>query len=197
MDGDLRTNVQTWRRLGGAMLLLIAVVVAAVVLWPGGNDAKTAAKKRSLPIRIVSVPPLGLGFAHPTSWKRKVANRVIGLRSPDGSIVVFLSSPVGGARVAQVKAAAQIQLLARFKPAKIVSEARQPLGQRSVSSFELRGRDKGKPIRALEMIDSTDYRTYAVSVVTTASPSRARLKEAREIIGTVRFSKPQAPATPK
>jgi len=197
MDGDLRTNAQTRRRLGGAELLLTGIVVAAVVLWPGGGDGTPVASKARLPIRIVSVPPLGLGFAHPTSWKRKVANRVIGLRSPDGSIVVFLSSPVGGARVAQVKAAAQTQLLQRFKPAKIVSEGRQPLGQRNVSSFELLGKDKGRPIRALEMIDSTDYRTYAVSVVTTAHPSRARLKEAREIIGTVRFSKPQAPATPK
>lgn len=176
------------------MLLLAGIVVAAVVLWPGGGD-KPAAKNKVLPIRIVSVPPLGLGFAHPTAWKRKVTKQVIGLRSPEGSILVFFSSPLARPAVAKVVAEAKAQLLEQFKPAKIVSEQRQPLGTRSVTSFELRGRDKGKIVRALEMVDSTQYRTYAVTVVTGPKPSRQRLREARAIIGTVRFTKPKALAS--
>jgi hypothetical protein len=184
------TEALTRRRLGGAVLVLIGIVVGLVVLWPSGD--KTAAKPKQLPARIVSVPPLGLGFAHPTSWKRKVTKQVIGLRSPDGSIVVFISSPIARPAAAEVLAGAKRELLRQFKPAKIVSEARQPLGQRTVRSFELLGKDKGKPVRALEMIDSTQYRTYAVTVVTSEHPSKRRLTEARAIIGTVRFSKPKA-----
>jgi hypothetical protein len=182
------TSALTRRRLGGAVLLLAGIVVAVVVFWPGG-DSKPA-KKRTLPARIVSVPPLGLGFAHPTSWRRKVSKQVIGVRSPEGSIVVFLSSPVAGPAVDAVLAGAKRELLKQFKPAKIVNEAREPLGARTVPSFELLGKDKGKVVRALEMVDSTPYRTYAVTVVTGAKPSRKRLSEARAIIGTVRFSKP-------
>ena len=181
----------TRRRLGGAVLLLVGIVVAVAVLLTAGND-KQAAKKASLPVRIVSVPPLGLGFAHPTSWKRKVSKQVIGLRSPDGSVLLFFSSPLARPAVEEVRSQAKTELLQQFKPATIVNESRQPLGQRNVPSFELRGHDNGKVVRALEMVDSTDYRTYAVTVVTAEKPSRRRLREARQIIATVRFGKPKA-----
>lgn len=189
MEGDISAAL-TRRRLGGAVLVLGGIVIAAVVLVSAGDDTPRA--KKASPVRIVSVPPLGLGFAHPTSWKRKVSKQVIGLRSPDGSILVFFSSPLARPAVAEVEAQAKVELLAQFKPAKIVNESRQPLGRRNVSSFELRGRDKGKVVRALEMIDSTPYRTYAVTVLTGAKPSRRQLQEARSIIATVRLTKPTA-----
>jgi hypothetical protein len=193
MGERITDALTTRRRLGGAVLLLAGLVIGLVVLWPGGD--KPAAKKNVLPIRIVSVPNLGFGFAHPTAWKRNVTKQVIGVRSPDGSILVFLASPLAGSAVARVKAEAEIQLLKQFKPAKIVSERPQPLGKRNVASFELLGKDKGKTVRALEMIDSTQYRTYAVTVVTGPKPSRQLLREARAIIGTVRFTKPTALAS--
>jgi hypothetical protein len=188
MDEEPKTSALRRRRLGGAVLLLAGIVVAVVVLITGGDDEP--AKPKPLPARIVSVPPLGLGFAHPTSWKRKVDKQVIGLRSPEGSVVVFFSSPVARPAVAEVLAGAKSELLKQFKPAKIVNDGREPLGLRNVKSFELLGRDNGKVVRALEMVDSTAYRTYAVTVVTGAKPSARRLREARAIIGTVRFSKP-------
>jgi hypothetical protein len=175
------------RRLGGAVLLLAGVVVAVVVIATGGDDTP---ERKPLPARIVSVPPLGLGFAHPTSWRRKVDKQVIGLRSPEGSVVVFFSSPVARPAVTQVLAGAKRELLKQFAPAKIVSQGRQNLGLRDVRSFELRGKDNGKVVRALELVDSTPYRTYAVTVVTGAKPSAKRLREARAIISTVRFTRP-------
>ena len=190
MVGRITSALNTRRRLGGAVLLFAGIVVAAVVLWPGGDDPAKP-KVRKLPARIVAVPPLGMGFAHPTSWKRKVSKAVIAVRSPDGSIVVFFSSPLARPAVDEVKDGAKQELLRQFKPAKIVHEGNEPLGRRSVPSFELLGKDKGKPIRALEMVDASPYRTYAVTVVTKEHPSGKYLKEARAIIGTVRFSKPQ------
>jgi hypothetical protein len=180
----------TRRRLGGAVLLLAGIAVAAFVLWPSGDDPPAAQKK--LPVRFVSVPPLGLVFAHPTSWQRTVSKRVIGLRAPGGSVLVYFSSPVGKPAQRQVKDAAERQLRQRFAPAKIVREGPGRLGDRKASSFELRGRNKSGPVRALALIDSTDYRTYVVTVLTGAKPSRRRLGEARAIISTVRFGKPQA-----
>ncbi|MEA2156627.1 MAG: hypothetical protein QOE11_2767 [Solirubrobacteraceae bacterium] len=188
MEGDI-SAAQTRRRIGGAVLLLAGLIVAVLVLR-GGGDKPAATVARHLPIRIVSVPPLGLGFAHPTSWRRKVTKRVIGLRSPDGSIVVFFASPLARPGVAAVKAEAEIELRRQFAPATIVNDSRQQLGNRSVASFELQGRDKGKTVHVLELVDSTQYRTYAVTVVTGAHPSRSRLREARQIVATVRFSKP-------
>jgi hypothetical protein len=184
-------TASTRRRLGGAVLLFAGIVVAVVVLLTRGSDTP---KTKALPVRIVSVPPLGLGFAHPTSWKRRVDHRVIGVRSPEGSVVVFFSSPLARSAVDQVAKGAKRELLKQFKPAKIVNEGRQQLGLRSVKSFELRGRDAGKVVRALELIDSTQYRTYAVTVVTGDKPSKRRLQEARQIIATVRFSRPVAPS---
>lgn len=175
------------------MLLFVGVVVAVVVLWPGGDPAKP----KRLPARIVSVPPLGMGFAHPTSWRRKVSKAVIGLRSPEGSVVVFFSSPLGRPAIDEVRSGARKELLKQFKPAKIVNEGTDQLGVRKVASFELLGKDKGKTVRALELVDATKYRTYAVTVVTSANPSRARLKEARAIISTVRFTKPTATTAKK
>jgi hypothetical protein len=180
----------TRRRLGGAVLLLAGIVVAAFVLWPSGDDQPAAQKK--LPVRFVSVPPLGLVFAHPTSWQRTVRKRVIGLRAPGGSVLVYFSSPVAKPARREVKAAAEQELRKQFAPAKVVREGPGRLGDRKVSSFELRGRSKAGPVRALVLVDSTDYRTYAVTVLTGPKPSSRRLKEARAIISTVRFGKPQA-----
>jgi hypothetical protein len=185
----------TRRRLGGAVLLLAGIAVAAFVLWPSGvwprGDDHSAAQKK-LPVRFVSVPPLGLVFAHPTSWQRTVRKRVIGLRAPGGSVLVYFSSPVAKPARREVKAAAERQLRKQFAPAKIVREGPGRLGDRTVSSFELRGRSKAGPVRALVLVDSTDYRTYAVTVLTGPKPSRRRLGEARAIISTVRLGKPQA-----
>jgi hypothetical protein len=181
----------TRRRLGGAVLLLAGIAVAAVVLWPGGGDDNTASAPKKLPVRFVSVPPLGLGFAHPTSWSRSVRNRIIGLRAPGGSVLVFFSSPVAKPQVRRVKTEAQRQLRKQFAPAKIVREGPGRLGDREATSFELKGRDKSGPVRALVLVASTAYRTYAVTVLTGAKPSRRRLGEERGIIATVRLGKPQ------
>lgn len=171
------------------MLLLAGIAVAAFVLWPGGGDDRPATKK--LPVRFVTVPPLGLGFVHPTSWKRTVSNRIISLRAPDGSVLVFLSSPVAGAEPRRVKAEAERQLRKEFAPAKIVREGPGRLGNREAASFELNGRDASGPVRALVLVEDTLYRTYAVTVLTGAKPSRRRLGEARQIIASVRFSEPR------
>jgi hypothetical protein len=184
------TVALTRRRLGGAVLLLAGIAVAAFVLWPGGGDDRPAVKK--LPVRFVSVPPLGLGFVHPTSWTRTVRKRIISLRAPGGSVLVFFSSPVANAEPRRVKAAAERQLRKQFAPAQIVREGPGRLGNREASSFELKGRDPSGPVRALVLVEDTPYRTYAVTVLTGANPSRNRLGEARQIIASVRFSKPRA-----
>jgi hypothetical protein len=190
MSGGI-TEALTRRRLGGAVLLLAGIAVAAFVLWPsGGGDDRPATKK--LPVRFVSVPPLGLGFVHPTSWKRTVSKRIISLRAPGGSVLVFFSSPVAGAEPRRVKAEAERQLRKEFAPAKIVREGPGRLGNREAASFELNGRDASGPVRALVLVEDTPYRTYAVTVLTGAKPSRRRLGEARQIITSVRFSKPRA-----
>ena len=189
MPGGI-TEALTRRRLGGAVLLLAGIVVAVVVLWPGGGGDRAATKK--LPVRFVSVPPLGLGFVHPTSWQRSVRKRIIALRAPGGSVLVFFSSPVAGAEPRRVKAEAERQLRKEFAPATIVHDGPGRLGNREAASFELKGRDKSGPVRALVLVEDTRYRTYAVTVLTGAEPSRRRLGEARQIIASVRFSKPQA-----
>ena len=176
----------TRRRLGGAVLLLAGIAVAAIVFWPSGEPAT-----KKLPVRLVQVPPLGLGFVHPTSWKRTVDKRVIGLRAPGGSVLVYLSSPVAGTQRSRVKAAAERGLRKQFAPATIVRDAPGRLGGRTAATFELKGREKTKTVRALVLVGDTPYRTYAVTVLTGATPSRRRLGEARQIIASVRFSKPQ------
>jgi hypothetical protein len=185
---ERQTRALTRRRLGGAVLLLAGIAVAVVVLVSGGDDKLP--KRKAIPARIVSVPPLGLGFAHPTSWKRSVSKAVIRLRSPDGSVSVFFSSPAARPATDAVSKSIKAVLLKRFKPAKVVHQGLEPLGERSVPSFEVLGREGGKVVRALEMVDSTQYRTYAVTVVTQEHPGAQAFKEARAIIGTVRFSRP-------
>ncbi len=182
------TAALTRRRLGGAVLLLVGVAVALVVLLPGSDEASGPPKR--LPFRIVSVPPLGIGFAHPRGWKRTVRKRVIGLRSPDRSTLMFLSSPVARPARKQVKDEAARALLRQFAPAKIVREAPGSLGNRPAATFELKGRDRSGVVRALVLVTSTPYRTYAVTILTGPRPSGRRLREASQIVGTVRFSRP-------
>ena len=183
------TAALTRRRLGGAVLLLAGIVVAAIVLWPS-TDART--KTEPLPIRIVSVPPLGLGFAHPRNWKRTVSGQVIRLPSPDGTLVLLFSSPFDRPGTGFAKQEARSALLKRFAPAKVVRDERLPLGRAGkVQSFELTGERNGRFVRALVHVGSSPWRTYVVTMLTGENPSRRRIAEAHRILDTVSFSKPR------
>ena len=185
---DRITAALTRRRLGGAVLVLAGVVVAAVVLWPGDDRAKPD----PLPIRIVSVPPLGLGFAHPRDWKRTVSGEVIRLTSPDRTLVLLFSSPFDRPGTGFAKQEARRALLKRFAPAKVVREGRLPLGRAGkVQSFEITGERKGRFVRALVHVGSSQWRTYVVTMLTGENPSRRRVTQAHRILDTVSFSKPR------
>jgi hypothetical protein len=182
------TAALTRRRLGGAVLLLAGITIAAIVLWPSGGRPDT----KPLPIRIVSVPPLGLGFVHPRDWKRTVSHEVIRLTSPDGTLVLLFSSPLDTPLADFAKHEARTTLLKRFAPAKIVRDARSPLGRAGmVQSFELTGERDEHLVRALVYVTANQWRTYVVTMLTGENPSKRRLTEARRILSTVSFSKPR------
>jgi hypothetical protein len=185
---DRITAALTRRRFGGAVLLLAGVIVAAIVLWPGGDDA---AKTKPLPIRIVSVPPLGLGFAYPKTWKRAISGKVIRITSPERSVILLFSSPIGQPAATIAKAQAKAVLLKRYAPAKIVRDAPSRLGGRAVPSFELTSERSDKLVRALVFVTSSLWRTYVVTLLTAENPSHRRVTEARRILDTVNFSKPR------
>ena len=186
---DGNTAALTRRRLGGAVLLLAGIIVAAIVLWPSGDDR---ADTKPLPVRIVAVPPLGLGFVHPRNWKRAVSGRVIRLTSPDGTLVLLFSSPFDRPGTGFAKQEARRALLKRFAPAKVVRERRLPLGRAGkVSSFEITGERDGRFVRALVHVASSRWRTYVVTMLTGENPSRRRITEAHRILDTVSFSKPR------
>lgn len=184
------TAALTRRRLGGAVLLLAGLTIAAIVLWPSGDDRP---ETKPLPVRIVAVPPLGLGFAHPRDWKRTVSRDVIRLTSPDGTLVLLFSSPLDRPNTGFAKQEAKAALLKRFAPAKIVRDGRSPLGRAgNVASFEVTGeRDEDRLVRALVHVASSKWRTYVVTMLTGQNPSRRTLTQARRILATVNFSKPR------
>jgi len=179
-------NALTRRRLGGAVLMLAGIAIAAFVLWPEGDDDRSA----RAPVRLVSVPQLGLALAHPRSWKQTAARRALRLRSSDGSAVLTFASPVAGRHSESVKAALKRALLKRLKPAKVVRDGPSRLGNRRVASFEINGRMRAGRVRALALVGSSPYRTYAVTLFTGGKPSRRRLAEVQQMLATVRLSKP-------
>jgi hypothetical protein len=180
----------TGRRVGGALFVLGGlIVVAAVFTSRGGDDPP---KPKIQPTRLVSVPQLGLAFAHPRAWKRTVSARVIRLRSPDRSSVMTFASPLSGRQPARVKQALRVALLDRLKPAKILRDGPARLGRQEASSFELRGTGAKKRVtRVLVFVASTKFRTYAVTLLTPARPSAKRLAEAQQILATVSLSQPR------
>jgi len=182
------TDALTGRRLGGALFVLCGLIVAALVLSrdDGGSDRPA---KKSQPVRIVSLPQLGLAFAHPRTWKRTVSGRVIRLRSPDQGTVLTFSSPLAGSHTQPVKRALKAALRKRFAPTRVVRDGPGRLGSRKVTTFELRGLRRGS-IRALALVGSSAHRTYAITVLTPARPSARELAQAQQILMTVRFSKP-------
>lgn len=186
---DGQGELLTRRRLGGAALVLAGLAVAGIVLWPvlaGGDDPAPRAEP---PVRLVSVPQLGLAFAHPRSWTRSVGGRVIRLRSPEGAAVMTFAS-VGGRRPRETKAVLLRTLRARLKPAIVARDGPGRLGTRSAASFELIGLSPGTRERALALVGDTRHRTYAITVITPARPSRERLLEATQILASVRLTKP-------
>jgi hypothetical protein len=186
MTGVFPDALLTRRRLGGAVLVLAGIVIAAFVLWPeGGSDQSSQA-----PVRLVSVPQLGLALAHPRSWKQSAERRALRLRSPDGSAVLTFASPVAGRHSEPVKAALKRALLKRLKPATVVRDGPSQLGNRRVTSFEINGRTRVGRVRALALVGSSPYRTYAVTLLTGEQPSRRRLAEAQQILATVRLVQP-------
>jgi hypothetical protein len=181
----------TRRRLGGAALVLAGLVVAGVVLWPAlvGDDPKPAGAAAT--VRLVAIPELGLAFAHPRSWRRSIRGRVVHLRSPKGAAVMTFAS-VSGRRPGQVKAVLLRTLRKRLKPSTVVRDGPGRLGPRSVQTVELTGLSSARRERALALVEDTAYRTYAITLLTPARPSRKRLLEAMHILASVRLTKPVA-----
>lgn len=186
---DRILDALTGRRLGGALFVLAGLIVAGVVLWPDGSDRPRA--RGIQPTRIVSIPQLGLTFAYPSTWERTVSGLVVSLHAPAGGAVMTFSSPVKGRETDRVLADTKDALRKRFAPAKIVHKGPAKLGSRKVTSFELQGTEAGKPIRALELIGSSRYRTYVVTLLTPARPSAKTLAEAQEVLATVRLVEPK------
>jgi hypothetical protein len=182
----------TGRRLGGALFVLAGLLVAGAVVFGRGDAEKAPAQPKTESVRLVSIPELGLTFAHPSAWKRTVSGRVITLRSPDSSTLLTFSSPLPGRQRPAVHSALEQALRKRFAPAKLVRQAPGKLGQHPVTTFELRGFGPNKQaLRVLGLVGETAYRTYAVTVITPARPSARRLVEVRAIFDTVRFTVPQ------
>jgi hypothetical protein len=182
----------TGRRLGGALFVLCGLAVAAIVLWPsGGDDAAPARPARIQPVRIVSVPQLGLTFAHPSTWRRSVAGGVIRLRSPERGTLLTFASPTPGSHTQRLKADIKRVLRGRFSPATIVREGPGRLGARPATTFELEGFGPQGRVRALVVVASSRHRTYAVTLLTPIQPSARRLAQVQQILATVRLVKPR------
>jgi hypothetical protein len=189
---DALREVLTRRRFGGAALILAGLAVAAVVLWPVLRGREDDHPPQRPAARIVSIPALGMAFAHPRTWTRIVKARVVILRSPDGTTVMTFSSPVAGRRPKSVKAALLHALQARLQPSSVVRDGPGTLGTRTVDTFEISGGPPKARQRALGLVDSTPFRTYAITVLTPLRPSARRLAETAQILATVRLSKPVA-----
>jgi hypothetical protein len=195
----MQMDVVTGRRLGGALFVLGGLVVAAIILFGGGGSSTPKAKRptKIQPVRIVSVPQLGLAFAHPRTWTRSVTGRVISLRSPDGSSLLTFTTPTAGHHTERVKSETRRELLERFDPAKIVREGPAKLGRQPATSFELTGFSPDNDnVRVLVVIASTDERTYTATLLTPLRPSAKTLAEVQQILATVRLTKPVPVKTP-
>jgi hypothetical protein len=189
---DKYLDALTGRRLGGALFVLLGLVVAAIVLWPEGDDAGKPPKIQA--VRIVSVPQLGITFAHPRTWKRTVSGTVIRLRSPERAAVLTFASPTAGRYTDRLKADLKAVMRKRFDDVRFVHEGPAKLGSRKVTSFELQGVRAGSgEIRALVLVGSSAWRTYAVTLLTPGLPSAKRLVEAQQILATVRLFEPRRP----
>jgi hypothetical protein len=67
------------------------------------------------------------------------------------------------------------------------------LGASKASSFEIEGVTAGGgETRALVIVASSRYRTYAVTLLTPGLPSAKRLAEVQQMLATVRLFKPTA-----
>lgn len=191
---DRLLEALTGRRLGGALLVLGGVIVATVVLWTSGDrggHASGRAPAKVDPVRIVSVPQLGLAFAHPRAWQRTIAGRVIRLRSPGGASLLTFSSPTEGHHTQRAKAETEQALRKEFAPATIVHDGPGRLGGRDASTFELDGfSPDNDAVRALVIVASTAFRTYVVTLLTPSQPSAKQLAGVQQILATVRLGKP-------
>jgi len=190
---DTSLDAPTGRRLGGALFVLLGLVVAAIVLWPEGGDD---GPPKIQPVRIVSVPQLGITFAHPKTWKRSVSGTVIRLRSPERAAVLTFATPTAGRYSDRLKRDLKKVLRTRFDRVRILRDGPSKLGSRKATSFELEGVRAGSgETRALVIVASSAYRTYAVTLLTPGLPSAKRLVEAQQILATVRLFEPRrAPA---
>lgn len=177
------------RRIVGVAAVLAGIGLAVAVLLSRG-DGSVARPPAAPQVRTAFVPQLGLVVAYPSSWTRTIDGRVIRLRSPEGSILLTVASPVPGRHPADVKRALLAGLRKRLAPATTLRSGPARLGPRHVVSVELSGHSGGHPVRALALVEDTKYRSYAVTLLTSASPSARGLHEAQAILQAIRFVKP-------
>ncbi len=191
----LKEWLQARPPVAGGLLLAIGLLVVAIVVQPcsGGGDGDGAKSKSAAPVvRTVKATPIGLTFTHPSSWTRKISGRVVRLRAPDGTAIMTFASPTAGRQREAVLRALDRGLRSQFPNTRLVRLGDGRLGGLPAISLELLGGRSDARVRMLALIAASSYRTYAVTLITPARPSRRRLAEVQDILSTVSISKPQA-----
>jgi len=102
------------------------------------------------------------------------------------------ASTVAGRQHKRAKALMIQALRKEFDPAKGRDQLKRLYSQNIIDTVELAGIGSHAQVRVLALVDSTPFRTYAVTVITPGTPSKKRLLEVAEILGSTQLSKPRS-----
>lgn len=182
------------------LLAAAAIAIVVVVLTTGGGsgvDQRQQAiqqiQREVVPEGVVSAsaPHLGLSFRYAKGWVEEPSDGSVQFTSPDHSMSVAIATAGHGSAPSVLRNAARI-VLGSYAPARVISHRKGSFAGRQVRTAEIVGQnDSGDPLRILALAARSPWKTYSVEVFSGTSPSLKRLAQAKIILDSVRFSKPE------
>lgn len=142
--------------------------------------------------RLVVSESLGVELTRPEDWRVKSDGKVMRLIGPKRSIAVTITAPAGPNQRDRVLADARKEILGGYRDARLVGESTARVGMVRARGIEVIGTNRaGERVLVLAMAPGTRWRTYLVSVFAPARPDTAGLGEAKVVLDSIRFQRPE------
>lgn len=181
---------------GGVALVAAALVVLVLALFGGGERPVAATEQAplsALPHQIRS-ERLGVALQLPATWRRQPGKDVLRFASRDGTMALAVATGPPTLSRVDVRRDAVAQLKAGYEGVRVLDRDERRVGRNlEALTAEVVGRkDDGTSVRALVASVRSSWRTYGITVFSSATPPRERAVETALMLRSLQLTRPRS-----
>lgn len=172
----------------GAVVLVLAVVGLVVGLAGGPDEPRKPAAPAA---GFLSDRRFGVALRLPSGWHRLPGRQAVRVQDADGRLGLSITTVASRPDLAGAHGEVEAALRRSLRASRVVRRWRGVVAGRPAALIALAGRNaSGAVLHVLGATTTSRWRTYAVVVFGAPGVPAAELREARDIMRTLRFGRP-------